>query len=256
VSGRPVSVVKLGGSVLASGASLATAVGELAREVAAGYRVLAVVSARRGVTDHLDGEARRIAQHPDSHAYAALLATGEAHSAAALAIATAAAGLATRLLEARELGLRTAGEPTDAVPCAMRRRSLRAALVAHDVVVVPGFVGYDAAGRPTLLGRGGSDSTAIYLAHALAAERCRLVKDVPGWHVSDPRRDGGAPRYRVLNWDEAIAAPAEIVQAKAVLLARRLGRPFEVGAVGSSEPTRVGPLPTVVEPWAAAEALS
>jgi homoserine dehydrogenase len=246
VSARPVSVVKLGSSVLAGEADLPGLVAELAEELAAGFRIVAVVSARGGVTDRLDAEARRIAPTPDPHAYAALLATGEAHSVAALALAATAAGLRARPLDARELGLRTTGDSRDAVPQGVRRRPLHAGLAAHDVLVVPGFVGQDAAGRVTLLGRGGSDLTAIFLAHALGADRCRLLKDVQGWFVRDPAR-GPTPRYRELSWDDAIVAPAPIVQAKAVRFARDLGRPFEVAGLGSGEGTRVGPWPTAIE---------
>ena len=39
----------------------------------------------------------------------------------------------------------------------------------------------------TFLGRGGSDTTAVALAHALGADVCELYTDVSGVFTADPR---------------------------------------------------------------------
>ena len=55
------------------------------------------------------------------------------------------------------------------------------------IYVVPGFIGSDAQGVTTTLGRGGSDYTAAIFAAALAAERLEIWTDVSGMMTADPR---------------------------------------------------------------------
>ena len=89
---------------------------------------------------------------------------------------------------------------------------LRRALAAEGVVVFPGYIATDGHGRTVVLGRGGSDLTALYLAHRLglvrgsAAARCRLIKDVDGLYERDPAAPGPVPaRYATATWDDALA---------------------------------------------------
>ena len=93
-----------------------------------------------------------------------------------------------------------------------------------------------------LLGRGGSDLTALFLAHELRASRCRLVKDVDGLYASDPKSgDGVRPeRYERLGWEEALGLRSGVVQVKALEFARENRLRFEVAAVGRAEGTVVG----------------
>jgi homoserine dehydrogenase len=132
----------------------------------------------------------------------------------------------------------------DANPISVDCAAVRRALAAAPVVVVPGFVGVDAHRQFTLLGRGGSDLTALFLAHQLGASRCRLIKDVDGLYDRDPALELPGPaarRYESLTWDGALELDGKIVQHKAVRFARDRGLEFEVGAFGSESATRVGP---------------
>src|SRR5438876_961427 len=61
------------------------------------------------------------------------------------------------------------------------------------VVIISGFVGTDADGNLTLLGRGGTDLTALFLAEQLDA-RCVLIKDVDGLYEFDPANRAAHPR--------------------------------------------------------------
>ena len=105
-----VSVLKFGSSVLHDTDDLHAAVHDVYREVRLGRRVVAVVSALGGTTDRLEATARALSPDGRSAAYAALLATGEAHAAAAFTLAVEAAGLPCAHLTAAQLGLRTEGE--------------------------------------------------------------------------------------------------------------------------------------------------
>src|SRR6266516_1478691 len=85
---RPVRVLKFGGT---SVGSTPQRLREVAERVAAvhgsGYRTVVVVSARGRTTDHLIDEARTAAGTPPPRELDQLLATGEAASAALLAMA-------------------------------------------------------------------------------------------------------------------------------------------------------------------------
>lgn len=237
-------VLKLGGSVLASEGDLAKAVHECYRWSREGYRVVAVVSAIGDTTDRLVTRASAYGHAPSPSAYAALVATGEVTSAAHLWLACDAAGLDAVALDASAIGLRVEGPTLDATPVTVHRARLQQALDRHAIVIVPGFVGVDASGRQALLGRGGSDLTAIVLAHALRA-RCRLVKDVPGLFERDPARPGPfARRYAAIRFDDAERLDGAILQSKALRYAQERGFAFEVAALaagtGTADCTVVG----------------
>jgi aspartokinase len=106
------------------------------------------------------------------------------------------------------------------------------------VVIVPGFLGRSTRGETTLLGRGGSDLTALFIAHHLRA-RCRLVKDVDGLYDRDPA-EGGARRFESVCHDDVLALSEGIVQHKAVRFARDVRLEFEVGCLGEDRGTVVG----------------
>ncbi|GJQ30279.1 MAG: hypothetical protein HBSAPP03_21630 [Phycisphaerae bacterium] len=235
--GRKVIVLKLGGSVLTGEDSIQAAVGEVRRWVDGGWRVVAVVSAFEGHTDRLLASAARFGREP--WATAALVATGEQTSAAVLALALAQAGVSAATLDAAGLGLATTSIPLDADPVSLHPAAVPNALREHAALVVPGFIGRDQHARTTLLGRGGSDLTALFIAARLGA-RCRLVKDVPGLFERDPRLDPAARLYRTLSWDGALQLDGGIVQHKAVRLAKAHRLAFEVAALGADEATRVG----------------
>ncbi|MFN7669696.1 MAG: homoserine dehydrogenase [Planctomycetota bacterium] len=239
-------VLKFGGSVLRDDDAVARAVHEVYRHVRAGFAVVAVVSARHGETDALAARARAFDSEPDPHALACLLATGERASAAWLALAVRRAGLACEVAGVERIGLRVRGEPLDAEPVGLDVAALRALLRRSQVVVVPGFVGVDDDGRTALLGRGGSDLTALFVAERLGAG-CRLVKDVDGLYERDPALPGSPARsFAAVHYDDALALDGRIVQHKAVRFAQRCGLSFEVGAEGSARATVVGGVRTVL----------
>lgn len=236
-------VLKFGSSVVAGHGDIPSVVHEIYRYRREGRPVVAVVSAHGDTTDRLDELARRIHPHPGGPAYADLLATGEMKAVAALLLALDAAGIPAAGLDHKHLDLRTSGPSADAVPASVDAALLRSALAGAGVAVVPGFLGVDNAGT-TLLGRGGSDLTALFIARALDAE-CRLLKDVDGWFEADPSIPGCTPRrFETISFEDAIAHGAPIVQPKAVAWARGARQPFAVASLNSPAESRVGEEPT------------
>jgi homoserine dehydrogenase len=216
-----------------------------------GRRVVAVVSATGQATDGLLSTARRVSDTPAPAALAALLATGERASAALLAIALDAAGVPATLLDPIDAGLEVDGPILDGDPIALDARCLRRALARCPVVVLAGFFGAGSDGTPALLGRGGTDLTALFVARSVGAPRCKLIKDVAGVYESDPASPGGGAtpqRYATLTWEDAEAVGGELLQAKALRFARTHRLSFAVGALGSSRGTVVGTAETTFAP--------
>ncbi len=256
---QPTTVLKFGSSVLRAAGDLPLAVHEVYRAWREGSRVVAVVSALGATTDELLRRADQLGLPPEpapaSDALAALLATGEAASAALLTLALRRSGIPATLMDPAQADLRTYGDPLDAQPVAIDVRRLEEALAAG-VVVIPGFTGRDDAGRTTVLGRGGSDLTAVFVAFALGA-RCTLVKDVDGLWTRDPGGCGAgswpgrARRYAAASWSTAMRLGGGLVQRKALEFAAAHGLALHVVAPASPLGTVIGPGPDRLAPPAA-----
>ena len=256
---RNLAVLKVGGSVLRDDGSIAEVAGAIRARVDRGERLVVVVSALEGTTEQLIERARALNATPAPDAYAILLATGEMRSAALLALAAEREGIDARVLTVEQLGIEARGEPLSADPVGLVTSELEDAVASSALVIVPGFAAVgelDSApnGQPAgargairLLGRGGSDMTAVFLAAHLRARECVLIKDVDGWFVDDPRTVARARRYRGLSWCDAIHHPAPIVQDRAVELSERLGQSFRVAALASRAGTLVGDVETEVD---------
>jgi len=244
----PIVVLKFGSSVLADEAALPAVILEIYRELRRGRRVVGVVSAFGSTTDDLISNARARFGEPDPACLARLLETGEAGSAATLGLALDQAGVPARILDPGQLALTTRGGYRDAEPHSFAAEVVLKALEEVPVVIVPGFSGRRADGSPALLGRGGSDLTALFLAHGLKAEECRLLKDVDGLLRVCP--DGSldfSTRYSTANYDECLRVGGPLIQPKAVEFAASRKMFFTIARCGSSGGTVAGPVPSRFE---------
>jgi homoserine dehydrogenase len=234
-------VLKFGSSVLRSERDLPTAAHEIYRWWREGFQVVAVVSAFGNTTDELAQRARATCEQPTDELVAALLATGETASSALLGLALNRAGIRTAVLDAERAGLATDGPVLDSNLTSIDTSGVLEAL-RDGVVVLPGFVGRGRTGKTTLLGRGGSDLTALFIAQRLGGV-CRLIKDVDGLYTSDPNSTNGPPATRFVRVSYATAARVggAVVQPKAIDFAEQHRLRFIVSSVGSSQATEIGP---------------
>lgn len=234
-------VLKFGGSVLRDEADLPLAVHEIYRHWRQGYRVLAVVSAFEGTTDALLARTEKYGPDGNDHAVATLLATGEAVTAALLSSALKRSGVHSKILAPHQVGILTKGDPLDGEIVDANVEAVDQALDGS-IVIVSGFVGVNAGGDTTLLGRGGTDLTALYLANELGA-RCVLVKDVEGLFESNPAASSVRPRrFSTVSYRTTLERGGELVQPKAVEFAAEQGLDFEIASLGSGVATFVGDL--------------
>ena len=240
-------VLKFGGSVLRDVASLRGAVHEIYRWRRQGVKVVAVVSALAGETDRLLSLCERVCDDVSGYAKASVAAIGELTSAGLLGVQLERAGIPSCVITPAAASLIAAGDPLDSSPASVNTRVIHEALDRDGVVVFPGFVGVDARARLVLLGRGGSDLSALFLAAELGSARCRLIKDVDGLYERDPAGEHPPPpRFEHATWDDALRTDGSIIQHKATRFAKRLGLAFELGSINSEQVTRIGPGPTRV----------
>ncbi len=145
-------------------------------------------------------QARRLTDE----ARAAVASTGEKISCQLVARLLSHEGVVSHALLADEAGIYSDGL-YDHATCDLvaTRAALAQRLPADAVVVLPGFYGVDAQGRPHLFGRGGSDYSAGCVAACLEADVLEFWKDVPGFLTADPRRVPGARRLTDITFDEA-----------------------------------------------------
>ncbi len=216
---------------------------------------VAVVSALHGRTDALaracDAERPRLS----AYARAARLCAGERECAALLVDELRRGGLLARLADPLAVQMRAVGDPLDAMPKAMSLPALQALLAAAPAVVVPGFFAADEAGRTVLLGRGGSDLTALFLAERLGCG-CELVKDTGGLLPASPRAAqdplacglGQQAPLATASDAELLQLGPGLVQTKAVRFAAARGLAFWIRGLRGGPATRIGP-----EPWAAGQ---
>jgi homoserine dehydrogenase len=245
-----VVVLKFGSSILESWSDVPSAVHEIYGWYRGGHRVIAVVSAIGRTTNSLIAQAAELSPSPEPYALAELLATGERNAAALLGIALDRAGIPARVVDPREIHLTAQGKPLDSEPTLVAQSKLQELLAATPVLVVPGFFGHDAQGRLHLLGRGGSDLTAAFLASVTQAKRCRLIKDVDGVYDCDPAMtlDAPAHRYATLDYETAIRVAAPLIQPKAVRFLERHQATAEVAGLTERYETLVGPHDVALEP--------
>lgn len=199
-------VYKLGGSILRRSVDYTFYANRLSDELRdhAGVQLVVVVSARYGHTDRLLTQVRAAGGDDEAAATSLLLATGELQSVARLTFALTRTGV-----NAVGVGPEQTGITLQAGTAAENRLRVDPARIEsflsdYQVVVVPGFVGTTATGAWVTLGRGGSDLSAVALAAALKAERCELIKDVPGYFTADPKREAEAQHLSALDYQQAI----------------------------------------------------
>lgn len=113
--------------------------------------------------------------------------------------------------------------------------------LSEALIITQGFIGSEAKGRTTTLGRGGSDYTAALLGEALHASRIDIWTDVPGIYTTDPRVVPAAKRIDEITFEEAAEMAtfgAKVLHPATLLPAVRNGIPVFVGS--SKDPAAGG----------------
>jgi aspartate kinase len=216
-------VMKFGGTSVADIDRIRNVARHVKREVDAGHQVAVVTSAMAGTTNRLVEWCREAAVLHDAREYDAVVASGEQITAGLLAMTLEAMGVTARSWQGWQLPIYT----TEAHATARILDINGAELIArfkdrNEVAVITGFQGiHRETGRITTLGRGGSDTSAVAVAAAIAAERCDIYTDVDGVYTTDPRVVPRAQRLDKIAFEEMLelaSQGAKVLQVRSVEL--------------------------------------
>ncbi len=222
-------VCKFGGSSVADAESISRVARRVVYQQQGGNQVVVVVSAMGDTTDDLLDLAAQVSPRggQSSREMDILLSAGERISMALLAMAIEALGGKAQAFTGPQAGLYTDSSYGDARIVAVDPVRIRASLADGNIAIVAGFQGFHADSfDTTTLGRGGSDTTAVALAHALDASVCEIYTDVDGVFTADPRVVSRARPIGTITYEEMLelaAHGAKILHLRAVEYARRHG---------------------------------
>ena len=250
-----ISVLKFGGSSVASATNISRVLDIVEQEAKKG-RVILVSSAISGCTDALlssdeaqleemerrhgdivrrlfTGEGRIALQERMKELFrqmrqapaAERVTFGELFSTTLLAEKLQAEGYRTLWLDSRDLVVKDDESATF--------RRIKAAIQATEaqIYVAPGFICQGPDGRPSTLGRGGSDYSAALYAAAVKAGSLQIWTDVPGIMTANPRQVPGARTIPRLSYAAALdmaSHGAKVLYAPTVAPAMAAGIDIEI----------------------------
>lgn len=197
----------------------------------AGNDVVVVVSAMSGETNRLLALASELSDNPSPRELDVLVSTGEQVTIALLAMALNDRGCQARSFTGWQIKVLTDSSYTKARIEKIDVEPMKAELQQGKVLVVAGFQGVDSNGYVTTLGRGGSDTSAVALAAALAADECQIYTDVDGVYTTDPRVVDDARRLDKITFEEMLEMSSQgskVLQIRSVEFAGKYKVPLRV----------------------------
>ena len=196
-------VQKFGGTSVADPDRIREVASQVARTRKRGDEVVVVVSAMGKETDELLHLATQVSRTRPGREMDMLITAGERKATALLCMALHDLGVPADSFTGSQAGFLTDTNHMNAKILEVRADRIRAALDAGRVPVVGGAQGVSTERDVTFLGRGGSDTTAVALAHALGGV-CELYTDVSGVFTTDPRVVSSARRMARISYDEML----------------------------------------------------
>jgi aspartate kinase len=225
-------IQKYGGTSVGTLERIRSVAEHIATTYRRGHRLVVVVSAMGQQTDELLDMALALSPEPPQREVDMLLSVGERISMSLLAIALNEMKVPTVSFTGSQSGILTDDTHGNAKIQRILGDRIRKALDANKLVIVAGFQGMSEAGKEiTTLGRGGSDLTAIALAHTLKADRCQIYKDVDGVCSADPRLVPNAKVMLTMSWDSLSHLTwygSGVVHNRGVHLAKKFQIPLEI----------------------------
>lgn len=224
-------VQKFGGSSVADAHHLYNVAKTITSVYSEGHSIVVVVSAQGDTTDNLLKKAYEINKNPSKREMDALLSAGEQMSSSLLAMAIENLGFSVISLSGWQAGFKTNDNYGNAQIENITTTRIKKELENKNIVVLAGFQGFDEKNNITTLGRGGSDTSAIAVAAALEADRCKIYTDVDGVYTSDPKIVPSAKKIKEISYDEMYEFSyrgAQVMNDKSILTAKKYGVAVEV----------------------------
>ena len=235
----PLVIQKFGGTSVADPDRIREVADHVARTVRHGNDVVVVVSAMGKETDELIRLAGDVSHVRPGREMDMLITAGERKAMALVCMALHSLGVPADSFTGSQAGFITDTNHSNAKIVEMRPDRLRKTIDAGRVPVIGGAQGVSTDHDVTFLGRGGSDTTAVAICHALAGDACELYTDVPGVFTADPRLVPQARRMGAVSFDEMLemtATGCPKPAMRSVEYARRWGVKLHVRSAFTWEP--------------------
>jgi len=237
-------VKKFGGSSVSTPEKIKAIATQIAVEYFQKKQILLVVSAMGNTTNELSDLAYKVASAPNRRELDMLLSTGERVAVALMSMALNDLGVPAISFTGSQAGILTDNTHNNARIQDVRPIRVQEEFHKDKVVVLAGFQGVDPLSKDiTTLGRGGTDTTAIALAHFFKAKQCEMLKDVDGVFSGDPKLISNAKQIPNMSYDHMLEMTywgATILHYRSVELAKRLQVPIYIGlAHGKGNGTRI-----------------
>ena len=219
-------VQKFGGTSVGDPDRIREVADHVARCRKRGDEIVLVVSAMGKETDELLHIADEVSRSKPGREMDMLITGGERKACALVAMALTDLGVTSESFTGSQAGFLTDTNHRNAKILEVNPYRIRDAVADGKVPVVGGSQGVSTDNNVTFIGRGGSDTTAVALAHALDADACELYTDVPGVFTTDPRLVPDARKMDQISFDELLemtATGCPKPAMRAVELARTYG---------------------------------
>lgn len=204
---------------------------QVARRRRAGDKVALVISAMGKETDTLLHIANQVSRTKPGREMDMLITAGERKAIALMCMALSDLGIEAESFTGSQAGFLTNSDHQNAKILEINPYRVVEALEEDRVPVVAGSQGVSPEKNITFLGRGGSDTTAVGLAHALGADSCELFTDVSGVYTADPRLVPQAKKMSKISFVELLeltAAGCPKPALRSVELAHTLDVPLHI----------------------------
>ena len=236
---RALTIQKFGGTSVADPDRIREVADHVARTVRHGSDVVVVVSAMGKETDDLIRLAGDVSDVRPGREMDMLITAGERKAMALLCMALHSVGVPADSFTGSQAGFITDTNHSNAKIVELKPDRLRKAIEAGRVPVIGGAQGVSTDHDVTFLGRGGSDTTAVAVCHALDGDACELYTDVPGVFTADPRIVPRARRMGAVSFEELLemtATGCPKPAMRSVEYARRWGVKLHVRSAFTWEP--------------------
>jgi len=234
-----VVVQKFGGTSVGNVDRIKKVAARIERTVNEGHQCVVVVSAMGKQTDELVELAGQISSTPHPREMDMLLTTGEQVTISLLTMALHELEIKARSFTGWQAGMKTDQVHGKAAVLQVDTQRIRQSLEKGEVAVVAGFQGISPDDEITTLGRGGSDTSAVTLAAALAADFCEIYTDVTGVYSADPRVVERAQKMDEISFEEMLELAhlgAGVLHPRSVECAMMHGVPLVVRSSFVNEP--------------------
>ena len=224
-------VLKFGGTSVGTTERIQHVANIVQKEHSFGNKIIVVVSAMSGKTNHLIELSKEISNEFNKRELDVLLSSGEQVTCALLSGALTELKVKAKSMLNWQIPIVTEGEHANARIININVEKINKYLDEGGVAIVPGFQGISKIGDITTIGRGGSDATAVAIAKIFNAESCEIYTDVDGVFSTDPNKIPVAKKIEKISYDEMLelsSLGAKVMQSSAVQTAMMYDVPLEV----------------------------